>query len=277
MGTWGSRPFDNDTAADLLDTLADLPARGRAARVDRVLRAVDAADDPIDADVATEGLAAAAVVVASVVPGTGLVDPDELDDVAVPVDAARWARAAAVVATLRSAPGELGELWEEAGGADALAGVLQDLADVLAAPFPGVGAGVRLRRWWRARRPREDDGCGDTAQEWQPDVVYVVAGPGSGVFALAAAHDSGWWTYALFPLAPGALPAPAELTLGSAAEESSRSRRFGTDDLPLYDGTVASVEAALSRAPEVPDDLAEWVAETVEVLAIMRTPPASWE
>lgn len=273
MGTWGSGPFDNDTAADLLDTLADLPARGRAARVDRLLRAVDAADDPIDADVATEGLAAAAVVVASVVPGTGLVDPDELDAVAVPVDAARWARAAAAVATLRSAPGELGELWEEAGGADALAGVLQDLADALAAPFPGVGVGVRLRRWWRARRPAGRDECEDVAQERYPDVVYAVAGPRASVFAVAAACEGGWWTYALFPLAPGDLPAPTRLTLGSAQVQQSRSERFATDDVPLYDGTVASVEAALSRAPEVPEDLAQWLAEVVDLLG---TAPPSW-
>lgn len=70
MGTWGTGPFDSDTAEDLADSLEDLPAEERMARVDRVLRrAIDAGDSE---KLPGEVIAAAAVIASNLPPGINL-------------------------------------------------------------------------------------------------------------------------------------------------------------------------------------------------------------
>ncbi|WP_405447145.1 DUF4259 domain-containing protein [Streptomyces erythrochromogenes] len=64
MGTWDVGPFDNDTAADWCGDLDDASPEARQGLVrDTLARAADTADD-LDADVADEAIAAAALVAA---------------------------------------------------------------------------------------------------------------------------------------------------------------------------------------------------------------------
>jgi len=275
MGAWGAGPFENDVAADVLDEVGELPGRRRGRYVDTLLSEVLAGDDPLDADVATAGIAAVALVVASGVPDVDLLAADELDGAVVPVGPGRWKLAARVVRTLQERPGELGDLWEEAGGAAELAAVLQQLAGALASPAPKTTPAERIRRV--LRRPARHGECEAPSQSRHPEVLYAVAGPDSHVFALGAlSSGGGWWVYTLTALAPGNLPAVGEITLDDAVWQMSREGRFATDDLALYDGTMASAEAALLRAPEVPEDLAEWLAETVELAEVMEERIVPW-
>ncbi|SET35883.1 protein of unknown function [Hymenobacter actinosclerus] len=62
MGAWGYYNFDNDTAADFAE---DFKAEPSAGVLEQVLAAVQqAADDYLDAEVASEALAAAEIVAA---------------------------------------------------------------------------------------------------------------------------------------------------------------------------------------------------------------------
>ena len=69
MGTWGTGPFDSDTAEDFVDRLEDLPSAQRAERLRaRLEKAVADGDDKLPGEV----LAAAAVVAANLPAGRGL-------------------------------------------------------------------------------------------------------------------------------------------------------------------------------------------------------------
>ncbi|MDI2130528.1 DUF4259 domain-containing protein [Yinghuangia seranimata] len=72
MGTWGTGPFDNDTAADFAATLDEARPEERASIVRGVLtRTVTANGYPAEAD---EAIAAAALIAAQC-PGGQPVDP----------------------------------------------------------------------------------------------------------------------------------------------------------------------------------------------------------
>ncbi|WP_232795215.1 DUF4259 domain-containing protein [Kitasatospora sp. NRRL B-11411] len=72
MGTWGTGPFDNDTAADFANALDDAGAEEREALIRGVLvRAVNATDELSEAEEAV----GAAAVLASQCPGGQPVDP----------------------------------------------------------------------------------------------------------------------------------------------------------------------------------------------------------
>jgi len=263
LGTWGAGPFENDTAADLVGTLAELTGRKRAAQIDELLGDVLAATEPLDADVATEALAAVGVVVASVVPDAGLLEDDDLADVTVAVDEARWVAAGRVVTHLKEQPSELADLWDEAGAADELAATLQALSDALAEPLPSVGVRRRLRRAVSSGRRgrREEKSARDDAR--RPDSIYVAAGPGQTAFALAVARGGELTRFTLVPLAPSDLPLPFTLTMESGSSSMTTVAPFSTDELPLYDGGTHCVQAALMRPGNVPVELADWIAATV--------------
>ncbi|MEU6300954.1 DUF4259 domain-containing protein [Streptomyces erythrochromogenes] len=73
MGTWGTGPFDNDTAADFADALDEAEPGAREAMVRVVLvRTVDATGHPWEAE---EAVAAAALVAAQYPGGEALETP----------------------------------------------------------------------------------------------------------------------------------------------------------------------------------------------------------
>nr|WP_319735580.1 DUF4259 domain-containing protein [Streptomyces niveiscabiei] len=84
MGTWGTAPFDNDSAADFGGALDEIPAENRPAAVrERLLlatddrpdgRSGDRADAYVEAPDAEQAVAAAALVAAQC-PGGEPVDP----------------------------------------------------------------------------------------------------------------------------------------------------------------------------------------------------------
>jgi hypothetical protein len=112
VGAWGSRPFENDDAADWRYLLVD---GGGAEVVAEALRAVPAAG-PVDVRTATNAVAAAAVVGA----GLGVAEAEVPDDVRAwlaEIDPSSWPPLAveAVHALDRVlTQSELRELWDEA-------------------------------------------------------------------------------------------------------------------------------------------------------------------
>ncbi|WP_329396562.1 DUF4259 domain-containing protein [Streptomyces melanogenes] len=68
MGTWGSGPFDSDTAEDFLDDLEERPASQRLTVVEETLRSAIEAGGSSRSSVLPEQVMAAAAVVAANVP-----------------------------------------------------------------------------------------------------------------------------------------------------------------------------------------------------------------
>lgn len=64
MGTWGTGPFDNDTAADWCGDLNEAAPARRPAMIEQALTAVVEEEDYLDSDFAVEAIAAAAIVAA---------------------------------------------------------------------------------------------------------------------------------------------------------------------------------------------------------------------
>jgi Domain of unknown function (DUF4259) len=125
MGAWGAGVFENDTALDWLDALE----RTGAAAVNAALRSLpDAAAGYVDADQASDALAAAEIVAASrghpaaELPGEAA-DWVQAHGPSVPYDLTEVAVDA--VARIRT-DSELRDLWEESG-ADEWYAALDDL------------------------------------------------------------------------------------------------------------------------------------------------------
>lgn len=77
MGTWGTGPFDSDLAADLVDELEGLAPYEVIGVLQRALQRVIDSGARVDGGDGTEAVAAAALV-ASTIPGSGIViDPDD--------------------------------------------------------------------------------------------------------------------------------------------------------------------------------------------------------
>jgi hypothetical protein len=135
MGTWAAGPFDNDTAADWSGDLDEAPAEERAQLVQDTLFAVTEAGGLLDADLACEAIAAAAVVASQRAGGAHLVAtpyaPDLLaagGSLELP-DLAELSRRALDRVT---GPGSQWlELWSE-GGAESAAAALEEVAKVRA-------------------------------------------------------------------------------------------------------------------------------------------------
>jgi hypothetical protein len=68
VGTWGTGPFDNDTAADWCGDLDEADPAQRVSMIREALAAVVDEDGYLDSDLAVEAIAAAAIV-ASQCPG----------------------------------------------------------------------------------------------------------------------------------------------------------------------------------------------------------------
>ncbi|MFJ6088095.1 DUF4259 domain-containing protein [Streptomyces sp. NPDC092369] len=76
-GTWGTGPFDSDLAADFIDELDGLPSQKVIEVLERVFQRVTDSGARVDGGDGTEAVAAAALV-ASTIPGSGIViDPDD--------------------------------------------------------------------------------------------------------------------------------------------------------------------------------------------------------
>lgn len=132
MGTWDIGPFDNDTAADFSYRVDEAPDGERADVLLAAFREVtDTGDEYLDADLAMEAVAAAALLAAQCPGGEPVttsygpkkplgVLPGELRPQAV-----------AALDRILAADSELLELWEESGADEWKAGVLR-LREVLA-------------------------------------------------------------------------------------------------------------------------------------------------
>ncbi|MDQ4052822.1 MAG: DUF4259 domain-containing protein [Actinomycetota bacterium] len=116
MGAWGTKPFDNDDAADWaaqLDESDDALAFAR-----QTLQDVLDADDSVEASAGNEAIAAAAWVTSGL-PGEAPVDPEYGPETAptTPDDALLELTVAALQRVL-SDRSELVELWAEAADVD---------------------------------------------------------------------------------------------------------------------------------------------------------------
>ena len=77
MGTWGTGPFDSDLAADFVDELEGLTSQKVIEVLERAFQRVTDSGARVDGGDGTEAVAAAALV-ASTIPGSGIViDPDD--------------------------------------------------------------------------------------------------------------------------------------------------------------------------------------------------------
>ncbi|MEV6374767.1 DUF4259 domain-containing protein [Micromonospora musae] len=120
MGTWDSGPFDNDTAADWCGDLDDADVTKRPAMVCEALSRAAGEDGYLDADVACEAIAAAAIVAAQRPGGqrtTSPYAPDFLRDgdrLDLPDDLA--ALAAGALDRIMAADSEWRDLWQDAAG-----------------------------------------------------------------------------------------------------------------------------------------------------------------
>jgi hypothetical protein len=118
MGTWGSGPFDNDTAEDTLEELDAMSERCREETVDSVFRAaVRGAGSPSASMLPEEVIVAAAVVAANAPAGAG-VDwnedyPTITDWLAKPVSPALAASAVEALEAALPADGWYWSGWKE--------------------------------------------------------------------------------------------------------------------------------------------------------------------
>ncbi|MEU5950230.1 DUF4259 domain-containing protein [Micromonospora sp. NPDC047465] len=75
MGTWDSGPFDNDTAADWCGDLDDADVAKRPVLIREALSRAAGEDGYLDADIACEAIAAAAIVAAQQPGGQPITSP----------------------------------------------------------------------------------------------------------------------------------------------------------------------------------------------------------
>ncbi|TDB72244.1 DUF4259 domain-containing protein [Micromonospora sp. KC723] len=138
MGTWDSGPFDNDTAADWCGDLEDTDMTKRPALVRDALNRAAGDDGYLDADVACEAIAAAAIVAAQRPGGQPITSPyapDFLRDggrLDLPDDLAVLAVSA--LNRIMAADSEWRDLWQDAaGGANPAFDAVNGLRGVLTA------------------------------------------------------------------------------------------------------------------------------------------------
>ncbi|MGW1613794.1 DUF4259 domain-containing protein [Streptomyces sp. NPDC002285] len=139
MGTWGSGPFDSDTAEDFLDELEGYPAPQRLEVVERTFRAAIEADgSPSSSVLPEEVMAAAAVVAANVPAGHSLAWNEEYPGItewlAKPIAPALASSAVQALESALPADGWFWRSWVDAGerveaqaAIDALRSVLRPL------------------------------------------------------------------------------------------------------------------------------------------------------
>ncbi|GIF71407.1 DUF4259 domain-containing protein [Asanoa siamensis] len=136
MGTWDVGPFDNDAAADWCADLDDAPLERRA---DLIRDALDTAADPdedyLDADLAAEAVAAAAVVAAQL-PGATPLDspyaPKSAQPGALTLPADLTDLAVRALDQVLGDDSEWRSLWEESADVATAAATVRALRDELA-------------------------------------------------------------------------------------------------------------------------------------------------
>ncbi|MCI4066078.1 DUF4259 domain-containing protein [Micromonospora sp. R77] len=122
MGTWGNGPFDNDTAADWCSDLDDADVAKRPAMVREALNRAAGEDGYLDADIACEAIAAAAIVAAQQPGGQPITSPYAPDfllnggQLDVPGDLA--VLAARALDRIMSTDSEWRDLWQDATAGD---------------------------------------------------------------------------------------------------------------------------------------------------------------
>ncbi|MFF8287875.1 DUF4259 domain-containing protein [Streptomyces sp. NPDC016309] len=138
MGTWDSGPFDNDTAADFCGDLDDAGEEDRARLVRDRLLVVAGTTGYLEAPVAEEAVAAAALVAAQC-PGGDPADPHYGPDEPLPDLTGLRALAVEALDRVVREPSELPELWGSADGGWRAS--VDRLRDVLSPLGPAGGAG----------------------------------------------------------------------------------------------------------------------------------------
>ncbi|MDV9192118.1 DUF4259 domain-containing protein [Streptomyces sp. SR27] len=124
MGTWDIGPFDNDTAADFSYRVDEAPAEKKAEVLGASFREVRASgDEDVDADVAVEAIASAALVAAQCPGGDPVTTAYGPKEPLPPLPAELRPEAAAALDRILTEPSELLELWEESDGEEWKAGV----------------------------------------------------------------------------------------------------------------------------------------------------------
>ncbi|MFE7774600.1 DUF4259 domain-containing protein [Streptomyces sp. NPDC057445] len=138
MGTWGTGPFENDTAADFAGDLDELAPEDRGGHIRAALLRVVEEPEYVEAPDADEALAAAALVAAGL-PGGDPVHPVYGPEEPVPtLPADCQALAVRAIDRILAPESELADLWVDAGDADEWRVVLARMRAVLGegAPVP---------------------------------------------------------------------------------------------------------------------------------------------
>ncbi|MFI9807417.1 DUF4259 domain-containing protein [Streptomyces sp. NPDC052301] len=141
MGTWGTGPFDNDTAADWCNDLDDAAPAGRAGIVRGTLARVAAGEGYLEAPEADEAVAAAALVAAQC-PGGEPPEPSYGPEQPLPDLTGLRPLALEALDRVMSEPSELLELWAGSDGASWRAGVERMRRTLLPRP-PGEQLSLR--------------------------------------------------------------------------------------------------------------------------------------
>ncbi|WP_318211435.1 MULTISPECIES: DUF4259 domain-containing protein [unclassified Streptomyces] len=137
MGTWDIGPFDNDTAADFSYRVDEAPAEKKAEVLRTAFREViETGDAYLDADLADEAIASAALVAAQCPGGDPVTTAYGPKDPLPPLPADLRPQAVAALDRVLTEPSELLELWEESDGEQWKTGVRK-----LRAVLDGAGTG----------------------------------------------------------------------------------------------------------------------------------------
>ncbi|MFG3494884.1 DUF4259 domain-containing protein [Streptomyces sp. NPDC047928] len=137
MGTWDIAPFDNDTAADFAGGLDDAPEGEREALIRSALARAAGTDDYLEADVADEAIAAAALVAAQRPGGTPVTTAYGPQRPIPPLPAELAGLAVQALDRVVSDPSELLELWGETDHAGPWRSTVDRLRQTLLREPPG--------------------------------------------------------------------------------------------------------------------------------------------
>ncbi|GAA3396184.1 DUF4259 domain-containing protein [Streptomyces roseoviridis] len=141
MGTWDIGPFDNDTAADFSYTVDEAPAEKRADVLLAAFREVtDTGEDYLDADLAVEAVAAAALVAAQCPGGDPVTTAYGPEEPIPPLPPELRPAAVAALDRVLGKDSELLELWSESGEAGPWRAGVERLRAVLTGAAAGAGA-----------------------------------------------------------------------------------------------------------------------------------------
>ncbi|WP_306330010.1 DUF4259 domain-containing protein [Streptomyces venezuelae] len=126
MGTWDIGPFDNDTAADFSYRVDEAPAEKKAEVLRTAFREViETGDAYLDADLADEAIASAALLAAQCPGGAPVTTSYGPKDPLPPLPTDLRPQAVTALDRILTEPSELLELWEESDGEEWKAGVRQ--------------------------------------------------------------------------------------------------------------------------------------------------------